>query len=452
MNRIASRGGIVMILALALTLGFVFFVVEFTLKSEQWIVKPGSPHVFNGENLNCGVIVDSDGILLLDMQDDRRYSSDEKIRKATVHWLGDRYGKINAPALAYYADEMVGFDLVNGVYEYTDTVGVSQMTLNSKIQIAALDALGSYKGTVAVYNYKTGQILCAVSTPTYDPDNIPEDIEQYDGAYWNRFTQSAYIPGSIFKTVTLAAALESIPDIESRSFFCNGVCQLGADKITCEAAHGSQTLKSAFTNSCNCVFAQIAQELGADVLEKYVHQFGVIEKVSFDGVVTASGTFTATDEPVFLGLSAIGQHEDQVNPCAFMTYMGAVANEGVVTLPHIIEQVSAGQQQTYAAQTVVGKRIMSAETAKLVVEYMRNNVTQKYGDWNFPGLSVCAKTGTAEVGGDKKPNAMFTGFIDDEEYPLAFIVCVEDGGYGSTVCIPIASKVLSVCKEVIDQS
>lgn len=451
MNRIASRGGIVVILALILAVGFGLFVAEFVMKSESWIVKPGSPHVFNGENLNCGVIVDKDGILLLDMQDDRVYSSNDKLRKATVHWLGDRYGKINAPALAAYADEMVGYDMLNGVYAYDDAVGISTMTLDSKIQMTALEALGSYKGTVAVYNYKTGQILCAVSTPTYDPDNVPQNIESYDGAYWNRFTQSVYIPGSIFKTVTLAAALESIEDVQDRSFFCTGTCELGSDKITCEIAHGSQTLKSAFTNSCNCAFATLAQELGAQTLYQYIEKFGVIRPVSFDGITTATGAFTVTDEPVFLGLSAIGQHEDQINPCTFMVYMGAVANGGKPVMPYLIEEVRAGEQVTYQAQTVYGDRILSKETADTVKEYMRNNVTQKYGDWNFPGLSVCAKTGTAEVGGAQKPNAMFTGFVEDTRYPLAFIVCVEDGGYGSTVCIPIASKVLEACKTVIDE-
>ena len=123
-----------------------------------------------------------------------------------------------------------------------------------------------------------------------------------------------------------------------------------------------------------------------------------------------------------------------------------------MTYPHIIEHVYVGDRTTYEATTINGKQIMSQQTAQTVVEYMRNNVVQKYGDWNFPGLSVCAKTGTAEVGGNLKPNAMFTGFVIDQDYPLAFIVCVEDGGYGSTVCIPIASKVLGVCKEVLDNS
>lgn len=451
MNRIASRSGIVVILALILAVGFGLFVAEFIMKSDGWVVKPGSPHVFNGENLNCGVIVDKDNTLLLDMQNERKYSSNGAIRKSTVHWVGDRYGKINAPALASYADEMVGYDMLNGVYAYSDSVSISRMTLDAGIQVAALEALGNHKGTVAVYNYKTGQILCAVTTPTYDPDNVPEDIEGYDGAYWNRFTQSVYIPGSIFKTVTLAAALEAIPDAEQKTFFCTGTCEFGVDKITCEIAHGSQTLQSAFTNSCNCAFATLAQELGADTLNKYVQKFGVIAPVSFDGITTATGAYTNTAEPVFLGLGAIGQHEDQINPCAFMVYMGAVANDGQVTMPYLVEEVIAGGRITYRAQTVNGDRIMSRETAGTVKEYMRNNVEQKYGDWNFPGLSVCAKTGTAEVGGEQKPNAMFTGFVDDEHYPLAFIVCVEDGGYGSTVCIPIASKVLEACKAVIDE-
>ena len=93
---------------------------------------------------------------------------------------------------------------------------------------------------------------------------------------------------------------------------------------------------------------------------------------------------------------------------------------------------------------------MSAATAEKLQELMAFNVEDKYGSENFPGLHVCAKTGTAEVGGGKKPNAMLSGFVMVEEYPLAVIVAVEDGGYGSTVCIPIAAKVLDACKNALD--
>ena len=94
---------------------------------------------------------------------------------------------------------------------------------------------------------------------------------------------------------------------------------------------------------------------------------------------------------------------------------------------------------------------MSEETANTLCSMMRDNVMLYYGDDNFPGLSVCAKSGTAEVGGDKKPNAVFTGFVSDDKYPLAFIAIVEDGGYGREICIPMVSKVLAACKEMIDK-
>ena len=80
---------------------------------------------------------------------------------------------------------------------------------------------------------------------------------------------------------------------------------------------------------------------------------------------------------------------------------------------------------------------------------MRNNVTDSYGDENFPGLTVCAKSGTAEMG-EGQDNAMFAGFLLDEEYPLAFFAAVEDGGYGRYTCVPIISQVLEVCKDVLD--
>ena len=93
---------------------------------------------------------------------------------------------------------------------------------------------------------------------------------------------------------------------------------------------------------------------------------------------------------------------------------------------------------------------MSKEAASQLQYYLRNNVQSKYGDWNFPGMTVCAKSGTSQLGGDQVSNAMFSGFVANEEYPLAFIVVVENGGYGSSTCVPILSKVLSVCKRVMD--
>ena len=93
---------------------------------------------------------------------------------------------------------------------------------------------------------------------------------------------------------------------------------------------------------------------------------------------------------------------------------------------------------------------MSQETAAKLQSYMRSNVVNVYGDWNFPGMTVCGKSGTSQLGGGQTSNAMFAGFVTDEEYPLAFVCVVENGGYGASACVPILSQVLGACRTVLD--
>lgn len=453
MNRVAGRAGITILLALLLLAGLTFFVCEYVAEADEWVVFSGSPHVYDGTRMGKGVLTDRDGALLLDMNGGRKYASIDTLRASTVHWVGDREGNVSAPVLSEYALELAGYSLFNGVYSFGNTSGVAELTLSADVQMAALEAMNGYRGAVGVYNYKTGQLLCAVTTPTFDPDNVPDISEEdtaFQGMYLNRFVQSTYIPGSIFKIVTLAAALETIPDIQEQSFACHGSYQMGADKVTCEEIHWDQDLKEAFRNSCNCVFAQIAEQLGPEVLTRYVEQFGVTDNVSFDGITTKAGNYeTGEGTDVNLAWSAIGQYHDEVNPCSFLTFIGAIAAEGRGVTPYLVESIYVNGVPNYAASTETRQRIMSMETAETVREYMRYNVEYKYGDENFPGLTVCAKTGTGEVGGEQKPNAMIAGFVDNDEYPLAFIVAVEDGGYGRSVCVPILSKVLAACKQVL---
>lgn len=435
--------------------GMIFFLYEYATQSGNWVVFTGSPHVYNNSNIGCGVVTDRDGILLLDTRDTRLYSSDPGIRKSTLHWVGDRSGNISASAISTYAEAMAGYDLLNGVYSYGGTGGQAALTISAEVQKAALEALGDRKGTIAVYNYKTGEILCAVSAPTYDPDNVPDiagdTTGAYEGVYLNRFTQSTYIPGSIFKIVTTAAALETVKGIETMSFTCYGVREYGGDKVTCERAHGTQSLKTALANSCNCAFAQISELVGSEAMMAYVEKFGITKGVSFDGIATASGNYDVADAaPVELAWSCIGQHTDQINPCAFLTFMGAIANGGTAAQPYVMLQVSVGEDVTYRAKTSYMDRIMSEGLAADVQELMRNNVLTKYGAENFAGLTVCAKSGTSELGGGLTSNAMFAGFATDEQYPLAFIVVVENGGYGASTCVPILAKVLSACKTALE--
>lgn len=435
--------------------GLLFFVWEYATEAEDWVSFSGSPHLYNSSNIGCGTITDRSGNVLLDISQVRTYSENGNTRKSTLHWLGDRKGYISASTVSTYAASMVGYDRINGVYNASGEGGNARLTLSEKVQNAALEAMGNRKGTVGVYNYKTGEILCALTTPTYDPENEPDIANDttgaYDGVYLNRFLQSAYVPGSIFKIVTLSAALDCVPGIEDMTFTCRGKIEYGTEAVTCEKAHGTQSLKQAFANSCNCAFAQIAEKVGKNNMVKYVKQFQVTQKLSFDGSTTAAGNYDISNTAlVSFAWSCIGQHSDLVNPARYMTFMGAVAGRGVAAEPYLMAEVTNGGDTTYEAKTKKTDRLMSEAVADTVAAYMRNNVKTVYGDGNFGGLPVCAKSGTSQLGGGQKSNAMFAGFVDSEQYPLAFIVVVENGGYGSHTCVPVISKVLSACKTVMD--
>ena len=454
MNRVASRSTIAMMLVVVLLGGMCLFLTEYVMNADEWVVFEGSPHIYSGVNLGRGVITDRSGELLLSAGEVRTYSEDKGIRKSTLHWLGDRLGYISAPAVAGYASEMSGYGLINGLYGYSGTGGEAVLTISAQVQKVALEALGKKKGTVAVYNYKTGEILCAVTTPTFDPDNVPEIDEtkdKYEGIYLNRFTQVSYVPGSVFKIVTAAAALDSLDNALELQFRCRGVYEMSGGKVKCTGEHGKIGLEKAFRKSCNCYFAQLTEVLGAETLKQYVEQFQITESVRFDGVTTAKGHFdveNANDQQI--AWAGIGQHLDSVNPCRYMTFLGAIAGGGEAAEPYIVESAGAGFFGSHRASKTSTGRIMEKETAAAVTALLRNNVENQYGDENFPGLTVCAKTGTAEVGGGKEPNAVFTGFCTDRDYPLAFMVVVEDAGSGAKTCIPIMSKVLAACKELLD--
>ena len=295
MKRISHRTVLMLILMGVLVAGVAFFTLRYFLHAGEWVVFPGSPHVYSGSNLSSGRVTDRDGVLLLDSTDGRVYAEDVDIRRATLHLLGDRYGYISAPILEEYADDLVGFNVVNGLFGQDQGANTAVLSISAQVQKTALQALGNHHGTVGVYNYKTGEILCAVTSPTYDPDNMP-DIEgdetgAYDGVFLNRFFQTSTVPGSIFKIVTAAAALDTLGDLSQRTFTCNGTWEIGGDTMVCNGTHGTQTLAQAFANSCNIAFGQLALEVGPETLEAYVEDLGITESLSFDGLTTAAGSF-----------------------------------------------------------------------------------------------------------------------------------------------------------------
>ncbi len=449
MRKIEKRAVLCLIIALALIAGLGLFCFRFVKNASDWAAYPYNRHMYsNSGQLLSGTILDRDGDVLTEVKDGERvYYPDATVRRATVHAVGDGSGYIGTGALTAFADRLSGYNLITGGYSPLGSGRNLTLTLDAYLNVTAYNAMDGRQGTVGVYNYKTGDILCMVSTPSFDPENPPDASSAEDGVYLNRFLSSAQVPGSIFKTVTLTAALENLPDLKDRTFTCTGETTVGGTVITCPKPHGKMDIESAFANSCNGVFGALAAELGGDTMTKYVEQAGLTRRMSVDGIMTAAGHYDVSDaDKGQIGWSGVGQYTDTVNPCNMMAYMGAIANGGTAAVPRLILDITTPSgiptswQRTEETDTLV-----QASTASQVKEMMKNNVVQTYGTDRFRGLDIGAKSGTAEVGGDKRPNAWFAGFLDDPEHPYAFIVLVENGGGGASVAGEIAATVLQAC-------
>lgn len=442
MKQVKQRTFLILFLILLLAGGTIWFCVKYVMHGSQWASFSANDHAYTDGLLSSGQVLDRSGVTLYDATT-QSYNEDGAVRRATLHAVGDEWGNISTSALSLFRDRLVGFNPITG------TSGDGHklyLTLDARLNEAAYDALDGRKGVAAVYNYETGDILCMVSTPTYDPVDPPEiedGDEEYSGVYLNRLLSGLYTPGSTFKIVTTAAALENLYDIQQRTFTCTGRVEIGGDVITCPYAHGTMDFEDALACSCNCVFAQLAVELGGETIQRYARDAGLLDEHSVSGITTESGFYEIgnTNE---LGWSGIGQYHDLVNPCAMMTLMGTIAADGAAAQPHLIykETSMSGLSLIDEEKPSFTEPVWSADTYATLRSMMRSNVLLNYGQDRFGDLAVCAKSGTAEVGEGKTPHAWFTGFIDDITCPLAFVVIVENGGGGSDVAGSIAASLL----------
>lgn len=445
MKKLERRAIISLILAAFLLLGLVFFCFRFVVYGSEWASFPANQHLFDDGALDRGSIYDVNGNLLLENTESGTiYNDDQDIREATLHVVGDVSGNISTGAETKFAGKLTGYNFINGTYSKNGSGRNLYLTIDSKVCETAYEALDGRSGTVGVYNYKTGEIVCLVSSPTYDPnEGVDSDAAAEEGYYINRFFSAAFVPGSTFKTVTAAAVIDNL-DYENWSYTCTGSNELGDDVVTCPSAHGDVDLKDAFCVSCNCAFADLTLALGADTMGDTVDRLGLTKSYSVNGIPTKAGSFSfSEDNDADLAWAGIGQSEDLVNPCSMMIYMGAVANGGRVVVPQIVSSVkTSGNFPLSIYIPKLRSKLIGSDTADTLKAMMRNNVVNNYGEGDLAGYDLCAKSGTAEVG-DGTSHSWFVGFLDDEDNPYAFVVLVEHGGSGAKVAGSVAKTVLA---------
>ena len=445
MKKLQRRTLFVLLFILALAAGTVVLCAFYVKDGAQWASFYGNQHVYTNGRIASGSIQDRNGTTLFDCAEGQ-YSDDKTTRISTLHAIGDKQGNINTGAKNLFADQLVGFSLITGTSGTGNTI---KLTLDANLNNAAYQAMAGRKGVAALYNYETGEILCMLSTPSFDPADDAEAAKvaagdsNYDGAYLNRFLSGTYTPGSTFKLVTAAAALETLHNEDSFSYTCTGSLTLNGEKITCPSVHGTQDFATALANSCNGAFATLATQVGGKTLEKYAKEAGLTSKVNVNGLNTAAGSFTAGTSDNEVGWSGVGQYKDLVNPCAELTLMGCIAQGGSAATPRLLKSVTSSKGLPVAHVTTETSKIgWKADTCDKIRTLMHNNVTSNYSkNLDFGGLNVCAKSGTAEVG-TSKPHAWFVGFVEDSAYPYAFVVVVENGGWGSSVAGGVAASLL----------
>jgi len=357
-------------------------------------------------------------------------------------------------------------DLLTGKPAQGATV---ELTMQAKAQQAAWDALGDQRGAVVALDPRTGDVLAMVSKPAYDPNDLAgHDPAKVKKAYTallddpgrpleNRAISSRlYPPGSTFKLVTAAAALESgtyQPDTEvdgpAELRFPGMTYTLPNDFSGACSPSGKITLIDALEISCNTAFASVGMAVGESAMAEQARKFGFGEQLRIPLVVTPSAYPTGMGQSQ-LAQSAIGQFEVRVSPLQMAMISAGIANKGVVMKPRLVNRVLAPDLTVMSrpGSEDLG-RAVSRDTAAKLTRMMEAVVESGTGTRaRIDGVTVAGKTGTAEQGKGKPPNAWFTAFAPADDPVVAVAVVVEDGGSlgdaasGGRVAAPIAKKVM----------
>ncbi len=474
MKRVLRRSTFVLIFTIAFIIGIGFFTAELVFGAKDWIAQPYNAHVAgNGGLEEAGSIYDRNGEVLAQTVDGKRvYNSDKIVRRALLHTVGDDSLNISTAVQSKYRSLLTNYSLIWGLNMPQSMRTSRDVTLTVDAQACktayeALEATGC-KGAVVIYNYKTGEVICSVSNPTYDPADPPvitsENEQEYDGVYLNNVLSSTYIPGSIFKIVTAAAAIENnVPSLSKNEIcYCEGVEVIGEDQgnesheIKCYdgESHGSVDLTEAMKQSCNIAFAHLTLEVGAEKMQRTADLIGINSSFKVDDIPTAKGHYEAPEyDENLLAWTGIGQgsgeYEDRVNPMQMAVICGAIGNNGTAANPTYIKDGTDDILEMMGFKSNEPHKLLGVETAQRLDAVMPQ--------YDIGGLSVRAKTGTAEIDTDQKiNNAWFVGYSVDDDCPLAFACVVErtqgtiwEPATGSTKAKPIIEQVLPLAAQAV---
>lgn len=323
-------------------------------------------------------------------------------------------------------------------------------SIDKNLQEAVEDIISQETNNCAavVMDVKSGGILAMACTPEFDPNNVSEYMENGGDELLNKATQGEYPPGSVFKIVVAAAALEQGVSPQQK-FKCNGSVKLGDVVTKCQTGgdegHGKIDFETAFVESCNSYFIQLGQKIGTDSIIEKAEDFGFGKKILGDYPQESTGHLMTEEERYGTAVAnlAIGQGETLATPLQISYMTNIIASGGINTGAHILMDEEREDEQIISENTaeIIGNMM------EKVTEHGTASILEMVNEDGTPKAAV--KTGTAEYGAVEEggSHGWITGYTPCSEPEYTITVFVEDGDAGSLSAGPIFKKIIEYLEE-----
>jgi len=330
------------------------------------------------------------------------------------------------------------------------------LTIDMDIQKLAYELLGDNKGAAVVMNPTTGEIIAMASTPSFDPNSVNADWDELssdnNSPMLNRATQGLYPPGSTFKIVTALSAMRNIDNIDDYVFDCEGEVKIGDKIIHCfnGKVHGALSIDDAMAVSCNCTFASLGKEVGSAKLRETADSLKVNSLVDFELPLSQSiVSLTRFSNLNELAETSIGQGKTLVTPLYMAMLISAVADDGKMMQPYMVEKIVDGTGATISTTVPkVYSTVMTSLEADRLTQMLVEVINRGTGTAaKIKGYQVAGKTGTAQ-NENEYDHSWFVGFASTDNPQVAVAVILENVS-GSERATPIGARLM---KAVLDKN
>ncbi len=445
----------VLVLMLVLFCGMVLYFSYFQIFKSPALAGAGhNPRTYAIENqIRRGTIYDRNGTALAESKMENGVQTRNypfgPLYSQLIGYSHSRYGRFLLEDT--YNQHLLGTtlesNLLGTLLGTSPTKGADlTLTIDHNLQTLAGNLLGNYKGSIVALDPQSGEVLCMVSKPWFSPNSLDTEYESLSntpGIFFPRATNWNYVPGSVFKIITAASAVEN--GLEGYEYEDTGTYLIDGHEIHNyhEKVYGTLDIDTAFAKSSNTYFASLSTELGADALSKTASAFGFGKTIPFDIPLRKSTTLSTHKSETLTSAVGYGQGDTETTPLHMALVCAAIANDGVMMEPYVVKSANANGHTLYKKESKIFSRAVSASAAQRVGSMMEKCVESGTGTGaRISGIRVAGKTGTAEVG-EGADHAWFVAYAPAENPEIALAIVLENAGTTGSACAPMAQRLIA---------